>query len=48
MLVTRLGCYCTGYGVNVPDGVLLYAMECSYTALDVSIHDGVLVFRIGF
>ena len=29
MLVTRKGCYCTGCGVNVPDGMLVYAMECS-------------------
>ena len=32
MLVTRMGWYCKGWGVNVPDGVLVYAMECSYTA----------------
>ena len=43
-----MGCYCTACGVNVPDGVLVYAMEWSYTALDVSIHDGVLVFGILF
>ena len=48
MLLTRMGCYCTACGVNVPDGVLVYAMEWSYTALDVSIHDGVLVFGILF
>ena len=32
MLVTRMGCYSTGWGVNAPDGVLLYSTECSYTA----------------
>ena len=32
MLVTRIGCYCTGWDVNEPDGVLVYAMECYYTA----------------
>ena len=29
MLVTRMGCYSTACGVNVPDGVLVYAMEWS-------------------
>ena len=48
MLVTRIGCYSTACGINVPDGVLVYAMESSYRALDVSIHDGVLVFGILF
>ena len=32
MLVTRMVCYLTRWGVNVPVGVLVYAMECSYTA----------------
>ena len=36
MLVTKCG-------VNVPDGMLVYAMEYSYTALDV-IQDAVLVY----
>ena len=32
MLVTRMGYYCTRRGVNIPDGVLVYAMEFSYRA----------------
>ena len=48
MLVSRMGCYSTGWDVSELDGVLVYAMECSYTAQDVCIHDWVLVFGIGF
>ena len=37
MLVTRMGCYSTGWCVNVPDG----------TGWGVSICDGVFLYSIG-
>ena len=40
MLVYRMGCGFTGWGVNIRDGALVYGMRCSK-------RDGVFVYGMG-
>ena len=40
VLVYRLGCWYTGWGVSIRDGALVYWMGWSYTGWGVSIRNG--------